>query len=277
MIGEASWETAGSTVLSAGDLVLDLLAGHDRHELSVAALCRAAQICGIREQNVRVALTRLARQDKVVNTARGVYALNSEGSSLFRDVENWLRKEQQAVAWSGRWIGVADGAVPRRHKVAWRRHERALALRGFRVLGAGVHLRPDNLHGGVDGVREDLRGLGLAPQALVMGVTDLTPNDEKRARGLWDRHALETQYRRMLACLEGSAAGLDRQTPEAAARESLLLGRAAIRCIIRDPLLPDALMDAALRQRLIARMREYQIQAKALWMRLLDGDGALLY
>lgn len=276
MVGDPIGGTVASAALSAGDLVLDMLAAHDRHQLSVAALCRAARVCGIREQNVRVALTRLTHQGKVISTARGVYRLNSDGSSLFRDVENWLRKEQQAVPWSGHWIGVADGAVPRRHKVSWRRHERALALRGFRPLRAGVHLRPDNLVGGIGAVREDLHGLGMAPQALVLGVTGLSGEDDNRARGLWDRGALETQYRAMLECLERSGARLHGQPPEAAARESLLLGRAAIRCIVRDPLLPEALMDAGLRRSLIERMRRYQIQAKTLWGCILDSDEPVL-
>lgn len=267
-------DRGGAGELSAGDLVLDMLAGHDRHELSVAALSRAAGVCGISDQSVRVALTRLAQQNKITNTARGVYALNSHGSSLFRDVENWLRKEEQAVAWSGGWIGVADGAVSRRHKVVWRRHERAMQLRGFRPLGAGVHLRPDNLLGGVAGVRKDLRDLGLAPQALIFGVTDLDAVDQRRARQLWDRKALQREYRRMLTRLKRSDARLSRLPLHKAARESLLLGRVAIRCIIHDPLLPDALMDAALRHRLIESMRQYQIAAKALWMQVLESPAA---
>ncbi|ASK33348.1 PaaX family transcriptional regulator C-terminal domain-containing protein [Alloalcanivorax mobilis] len=256
--------------LSASDLVLDLLAAHDQHRLPVAALCRAAMICGIREQNVRVALSRLSQQGKVASTDRGSYALNSGSNSLLRDVDNWLRREQQAVAWNGGWIGVVDGAVPRRHKVVWRRHERALLLRGFRPLKAGLHLRPDNLKGGVAAVRHDLQGLGLAGQALVMAVYELSDADEQQARGLWNLKALERSYRSLIRRLQRSQARFPRQTDERIARESLLLGREAIRTILHDPLLPESLMGGGVRHQLIECMRDYQTVAKTVWLRLLE-------
>ena len=260
----------GQYELGAADLVLDILSTHDARQVSVAALCRAGEVCGLRDQNVRVALNRLVRQGKVANPARGLYALNPGGSGLFGEVESWLSKEQRAVAWQGGWVGVVDGAVPRREKTLWRRHERALMLRGFRALGvSGLQLRPDNLHGGVPGLREDLRALGLADQATVIAVGELSREDEQRARGLWDLAALEAAYRDMLSRLERSQAGLHALPAEVAARESLLLGRAAIRSIIHDPLLPDALMGGDLRHRLIERMRDYQSEAKQLWMRVL--------
>lgn len=257
--------------LSAGDLVLDLLAAHDQHRLSVAALCRAALICGLSEQSVRVAVSRLIRQGKVTSAGRGLYRLNAGGSSLLRDVESWLRREQQAVAWHGGWIGVADGAVPRRHKVAWRRHERALALRGFRLFDAGIYLRPDNLKGGVSAVRRDLEGLGLAEQAWVMAVDGLGEADQRRACTLWDLAALERQYRQLIERLQRSQAGFPALSAERAARESLLLGRCAIRSILHDPLLPEALMGGGQRHRLIERMRDYQAAAKVIWLQVLEG------
>lgn len=260
----------GESELSASDLVLDLLAAHDEHQLPVAALCRAAKICGIREQNVRVALSRLGQQGKVASTDRGSYSLNPSGSSLLRDVDNWLRREQQAVAWHGGWIGVVDGAVPRRHKVVWRRHERALSLRGFRPLNAGVHLRPDNLDGGVAAVRRDLQGLGLAGQALVMAVGELSDADEQRARTLWNLKSLERSYRSLIRRLERSRAGFAARSEERIARESLLLGREAIRVILHDPLLPESLMGGDLRHQLIECMRDYQTVAKTVWLRLLE-------
>lgn len=256
--------------LSATELILDLLAAHDEHRLSVAALCRAALIFGIREQNVRVALSRLGQQGKVTSTDRGCYALNPDSSSLLRDVENWLRREQQAADWNGRWLGVADGAVPRRHKVAWRRHQRALLLRGFRPLSAGVHLRPDNLVGGAAAVRGDLQGLGLAAPALVMAVSGLSRQDEQRARALWDCRALESDYRQLIRRLDRAHARLANLPVEAAARESLLLGRQAIRVILHDPLLPEELMGGGQRHRLIERMREYQVAARVIWLALLE-------
>ncbi|MFP1680892.1 PaaX family transcriptional regulator [Alloalcanivorax sp. C16-1] len=257
--------------LSATELVLDLLATHDHRQLSVAALCYAGQLFGMRAQNVRVALNRLQRKGRVTNPERGLYRLDTATRGLFGEVENWLRREQRVRDWNGGWVAVLDTAVPRRDKTAWRHHERALALRGFRLLGdTGLRLRPDNLSGGVDGLRKDLARLGLAEEARVFAVGELSSADEKRARRLWDCPALKQQYRQMTRQLAASHKTLSRRPETDAATESLQLGRAAIRLILLDPLLPDTLIDNRPRHRLIERMGAYQREAKVIWMRLLD-------
>ena len=262
---------SSDTMLSATDLVLDLLSTHDRHELSVAALCHAGELCGLRAQNVRVALNRLQRQQRVVSPERGLYRLDTATSGLFGEVESWLRREQRVQDWHGGWAAVLDTAVPRRDKTAWRRHERALALRGFRPLGdSGLRLRPDNLSGGVAGLRKDLARLGLAGEARVFVVTELSPADDKQARRLWDGAALKQQYRCLSRQLAASHKTLSRRPEADAAAESLRLGRAAIRLILLDPLLPDTLIDNRPRQELAERMGAYQRDAKAIWMRLLE-------
>lgn len=257
--------------LSATDLVLDLLSAHDRHQLSVAALCYAGELCGLRAQNVRVALNRLQRKRWVNSPERGVYRLDTGTSGLFAEVESWLCREQRVRSWGGGWVAVLDGAVSRADKTAWRRHERALALRGFRLLGdTGLWLRPDNLSGGVVGLRNDLARLGLAAEARVFAATELAGADEKQARRLWDCPALKKQYRAMARELAASHKRLGRCPEPDAAAESLLLGRAAIRLILLDPLLPDSLIDNRPRHRLIERMGAYERDAKAIWMRLLE-------
>lgn len=256
--------------VTANELILDLLATHEAHELSVAALCRAAAVFGMTEQSVRVALTRLAREGKVTNSARGRYAWNPSGTSLFKDVESWLRKEQRVGSWDGGWVGVLDSGVPRRHRVALRRHQRALELRGFERFADGLSLRPDNLVGGIKSLRSDLDDLGLAPAAVVLGVHGLSPTEESRARQLWDLKSLDRDYKKMLEMLERSTTRLDTLSCENAAAESLLLGRTVIRRIVRDPLLPEALLPGDGRRRLIQCTRRYQEYALAFWRKVLQ-------
>lgn len=260
-----------ATAITANELILDLLATHERHELSVAALCRAAAVFGMTEQSVRVALTRLNQQGKINNQARGLYAWNPSGNSLFRDVENWLKKERRAVPWDGQWVGVLDSAVPRRHRVAWRRHEQALALRGFLPFEDGLMLRPDNLGGGIELLRAELKELGLAPTAVVVGLHAFSTADDIRARQLWDVESLRNDYRSLLALLRHSDSGLDQLTLDQAAAETLLLGRSVIRHIVRDPLLPEELMPSQERHALITEMRAYQVRGRAIWMEVLHG------
>ena len=257
--------------LSAGDLILDLLEGHDQHRLPVQSLTRGAELFSIRDQAVRVALTRLISQGKVSSPSRGLYELNVIGSTLLGDIENWLQMEERAVPWNGQWLGISDAAVARRQKVAWRRHLKALALRGFELLQEGFWVRPDNLKGGTTALREDLQSLGLSPGALVMSVTALDDANERKARSLWDSHELERRYQVMLTDLHKSRLQMEKAPLERAARESLLLGREAIRLILHDPLLPDELMKGSRRRELIAGMRDYQRWAKGLWMEFLEG------
>ncbi|MBN7796891.1 PaaX family transcriptional regulator C-terminal domain-containing protein [Parahaliea mediterranea] len=260
--------------LSATELVLDLLEGHASHRLPVQKLVRAASLFDIRPQAVRVALTRLARQGRVESPARGVYALQTRGSTLLQDVEAWLRREERAVTWNGYWVGVSDAGAPRTQRTRWRRHLRALALRGFRELAPGLHLRPDNLRGGVPALRGELDSLGLAPEALTYGVTELDEVHRERARHLWDTDGLERRYLELLSALAQSRRALERGPLERAARDSLLLGHEAIRAILYDPLLPDQMMAGRARADLIARMREYQQWARGVWSAFLaEGEG----
>ncbi len=254
---------------SAAELILDLLSAYPSHELSVAVLGRACALFGFTEPSVRVALSRLSQQGKVSNPARGQYALDQAHNSLFREISHWLQKEERAVPWQGQWIGIVDEGVARHDRKILRRHARALEIRGFQPLSPGLHVRPDNLAGGIVVLRAELLGLGLAPQALVLGVHGLSPSDDQRARRLWDIGELRRGYREMLASLDRSEQGLDQLTLEQAGVESLTLGRAVIRRIVRDPLLPEALLPGQERQELIQRMRRYQIRSEALWEKIM--------
>lgn len=258
--------------LTANELILDLLQAHEQHCLSVADLTRAAQLFGIQESAVRVALTRLTKQGKLGSQARGVYSLCREESTMLGEAEDWLARERLAVTWNGNWLAVSDAEVARSDKTPWRRHQRALGLRGFRRLAEGFYLRPDNLRGGVAGVHADLLRLGLAKASLVVGVTELDPLSGARVGQLWDIPRLEGQYASLLARLAESSAALPLLPAAQAARQSLLLGRETIRIILQDPLLPPQLMGDDLRGRLIERMRQYNEEARQHWQSFLAGE-----
>ena len=154
---------------------------------------------------------------------------------------------------------------------AWRHHLRALDLNGFRALATGLSVRPDNLDGGAEAMRAALARLGLAPGSLVFSGGDFDADAAVRMRALWDVQALSAAYRGALKLIEDSNARLARMTPEAAARETLLVGRAVIRSIVRDPLLPEAIQPAAPRRALIEATRTYQAHARTLWQEVLGG------
>jgi phenylacetic acid degradation operon negative regulatory protein len=250
--------------LRAPEVILDLLMANGA-ALSSQVLCRAGAVMHISETAIRVALTRLCEQGKLRQPARGVYAISPASRPLFRDVDAWRRKEGSMVAWNGDWVAVHDTLVQRSDKTAWRHHCLALALRGFAEFEPGLHLRPDNLEGGIGELRCALAGLGLSPDAMVFRLTGLDEARHARACGLWKVDALAGQYRALAGALDVHTEVLRQDGVGDTLRESLLLGREAIGLLVRDPLLPPELMPQEARQTLMAAAARYQDAARRLW------------
>jgi len=167
--------------------------------------------------------------------------------------------------WHGDWVAVHDSLVQRSDKTAWRHHCLALALRGFAQFAPGLHLRPDNLEGGIEALRACLPGLGLSPQAVLFRLTGLDEAAQARARSLWKADALARQYVAVAGALEAHTAHMREEGVVEALRESLLLGREAIGLLVRDPLLPPELMALDARRILMAAAARYQDAARDLW------------
>jgi len=184
-------------------------------------------------------------------------------------VRAWQREPSPEVQWTGLWIAVHDGAVARADKTAWRHHQLALRLRGFATLAPDLHIRPDNRGGGVKSEQQALHRLGLSPQALVFGLTDLDPTLEQHARRLWHTPNLLEGYRVMRKALKAHQAALPRLGMQRAVRESLLLGRVAVKHLVHDPLLPEAFIASAPRHELVRLTRAYTQEAHALWQQWL--------
>lgn len=254
---------------SAADLVLDLLSSSEERPVPVQVLARAGDVMGMGGPAVRVALTRLLRQGRVVKTERGAYALRPEGNPFHAEVKRWFDKESRLGTWSGGWLVLHDAAVSRGDKTAWRYHVRAVEFCGFRLLATGMAVRPDNLHGGAKGMRTTLTRLGMAPDSIVFAGRDFDAGMEARMRALWDVAELEEGYRSLIRLLERSRASLARKGTEAAAREAMVVGRALIRAVVHDPLLPEAIQPPQARRALIDAARGYQTDARDLWRRAL--------
>jgi phenylacetic acid degradation operon negative regulatory protein len=247
---------------SAPDLILDLLSTHGA-ALSVQALCRSGALLEIAESAIRVGLTRLAREHKVVRSERGMYAYQRDTFSQVLD--DWQDQDRRTIAWTGHWLAVYGANVPRGEKTIWRHHSLALALRGFVEFQPGLHIRPDNLSGSLDDFHAELLALGLSPQALVCRMVDLGSKQQSAACELWDTRKRETQYRQWIARLEKSRRAWRQMSEEEVLRESLLQGRAAIGFLIRDPLLPPQLMPPGPRRAMVDVVLEYKAQGRQRW------------
>lgn len=254
-----------SKLPSASVLVLDFLAASAGGRMSAQEVCRAGAIMGYSDAAMRVALTRLTRQGKVVKRERGRYALNAKADRLQRDVASWHERVDWLVPWRGDWIAVHDATANRSDKTSLRRHRRALLLRGFRKWKQGLHLRPDNLSGGAAALRSELHDLGLSSGAELFVATAFDARQGAELLRLWNIPALRRGHARLLARARDGGLRLEGLRPETAARESLLVGRELIGAILHDPLLPPDVVGGVRLRELADAIADYQALSRRIW------------
>jgi phenylacetic acid degradation operon negative regulatory protein len=254
---------------SAKSVVLDLLSTMRGGALPVRALVAAAALFGISENSLRVALARLRASGMVDSDEPGLYRLGASAEAVNQLATSWRSIDRTLRAWDGAWIAVAGGGSR-----GSERSERALAFLGFRSLRRGLAVRPDNLAGGIAAIRGRLSELGLDPAADVFGMHDLAPETQQRAVRLWDSAAIRQGYRCTVTDLERSARALEALSREQAMAESFLVGGRAIRQLVLDPRLPDALVPAAERRALIDRLLHYDRAGRGRWASFLRDMGA---
>jgi phenylacetic acid degradation operon negative regulatory protein len=255
--------------LTARELVIDFLSNRYPREMSVQEIAGVGNALGFSEQSLRMALTRLVEQSVAANPGRGLYRLSPSGEAMRGEVRKWRHLDELAKPWSGGWIGVFDAAIPRSDRAALRRHERAMRLRGFRELQAGLWVRPANLRDSVAELREHLRALGLHPSALVVSLNELDDDARAKATSLWDTAAMLARYRALADELIASKRKLERIPLDTAAAESMVLGRDVIRHINLDPVLPEELMPQKALSNLIRVMSDYDQNARQIWRRFM--------
>ena len=271
---------------SPRSLALDLLSTLRGESMPVGALVAAGALFGIPENGMRVALTRLLAAGAIARDERGRYRLGPAAAPLNERVVSWRNLEERVRRWEGGWVAVHCADVPRGRGKAAAQAARALRLLGFAKFARDLALRPDNLRGGVAGVRAELQALGLPARAEVFAISALDADAESRARGLWDTAALRAGYTRSRLALAKSearlaraseaakASGVTAAAEETAMIESFRLGGRVIRELVHDPLLPEALLPAAERRVLIAAMRRYDRAGRRLWAGFMARHGA---
>lgn len=250
------------------DLILKLLLAAEGEPLGARDAVLACELFGIRENNARVALVRLAATGLIEAAGRGTYRLGSQAVGLANDISTWRNAEARVQTWHDGWIAVYCGALGRSNRAALGKRSRALQLLGFRELEHELFIRPDNLSGGVSTVRDRLYALGMDISAAVFLINHFDAERDTRARLLWDGKALNQNYRKTREKLEIWLAHAQELELETAARESFLLGDAAIRLMVFDPLLPTPLVDIAERRACADAVLRFDQAGHSIWRRL---------
>ncbi|EKF74714.1 PaaX domain-containing protein [Alcanivorax hongdengensis A-11-3] len=252
-------------------LILNLMSAADGQALAARNAIGACRLFGVSENNVRVSLARLATEGLIVSHSRGTYQLTDKALKVVGELRRWRGITERVTAWQGAWFAVHCGGLGRSDRSLLRQRERALGMSGFRPFERDLYLRPANLAGGVDAVRERLYRLGLDTSAPVFVVSGLDDERDQQARGLWRAMKLEAGYRRAIDEMEGWLAKAADLELEDAARESFVIGDAAIRQAVFDPLLPEALVDMALRQTFFDALLRFDREGHRIWQALYEG------
>ena len=259
--------------LTARRLLLELVTARPRHSFSIAALCRAGEIVGFSAPSIRMAVTRLSEEGTLERDG-GSYTLHPQALLASPHVQNWATRHTTRIHWSGTWAAVDNSTTARTDRTALRHHDRALSMLGFRVWRGTLHIRPDNLTGGIDTLRSTLQATGMASDAIVFGVHHVDADSDSGLRKLWDTDALVARLEQKASALAESKDRLPELTSEEFAHESLVLGSEAISMLLRDPLLPDELCDPEPYRCLVEITRDYQNTAQDIWGRLLGLEGS---
>ncbi|MEM7155913.1 MAG: hypothetical protein AAF799_23885 [Myxococcota bacterium] len=246
--------------------VLDLLSVSGPQGLPVAALVRGAEVMGVQGGALRVCLSRLKARGFVRADARGWYALGPAAQTLAEQVRHWRQLESHTTKWNGSWCAVHLDRLASNQRRERRDRERALNLLGFVEWRPGLALRPNNLRGGVSGVRERLVALGFDPSQPVFRMTEVDASLD----GLWDGPALDASYRHGMEQLDASRRSVAELPIEAAAAEAFRVGGRALRSLAFDPLLPPPIVDVELRCRYAAAVAAYDRMGREIWSKLLQ-------
>jgi len=260
--------------LTAKSLILDLLSTVRSAAMPVRALIAAGQLFEIASNSIRVELARLLARGLIERNERGQYRLARAAAAVQSRVAAWRRIEEQLVEWRGGWIGAHTAMSSRAPRAAGRRRRRAFDLLGFRQLEPAFWVRPDNLRGGVAEIRRQLHRLGLEEPIPVFHVSQLDDETETRARTLWDVRALTAGYREVCSALAASEKAVLEASEAEAMVETFLVGGRAIRQLAYDPLLPEPLVSAEERQRVVQAMKRYDDVGRTCWGPFMRSHGA---
>lgn len=261
--------TKSSSSLSPARLILDLLDADPEGMRTTRRLLAAGSIFQFSNNQMRVALSRLASEGLLDNPARGHYALSPAAEKLRTEIQRWRHIEQQRLPWQQDWATVVCGNLAAESSAQFRSQSRALSLRGLRRWRPGVWVRPNNLRGGLARLVADLQSLGLDAIQGSFLINDADTRTQQELLSLWDTDAINREYQTRLADIRSATARL--VAPRAhLLMETMELGSDTIRFLLKDPLLPDGLTDSDCRHALIEGMQQYDRLGRTLWQQFID-------
>lgn len=243
------------------NIILDLLRTYGTRGTSVQDIASTGALFGLNENRIRVCLSRLRAKGVIENSSRGHYRLCDTADPVNAFAERWRLGELRVKAWQGDWNCVHLPSAPSRMgKSAW-----ALTNFGFAAMDASLWVRPNNLNIPNSDLRQQLRSLGVANEAILIGAAELEPTLERNWLRAFKPSRLEQRYTDMIKLLEDSLARLPKLEQSLAKKETFDLGGQGIQLLATDPLLPAQMHNTETRKKLWQTMCRYDEVGRQIW------------
>ncbi len=254
--------------ISSRRLVMSLFNSPNAAALNIKQLIAVANIFDIETSALRMAVSRLIKEQLIENPERGVYRAGARAISLNSEIQSWRIADKKMKEWNGEWSMALTGHLGRTNKTQLRSMAKAFELYGFVEIETGVWIRPANLVLNIQQLKLSLVKIGMDSKTHLISVNEVA--DPQRAwHSNWPVATLEKRYVTMTQTLSASQVALKQMSNQDAAKESLVIGESAIRLINLDPLLPKQLINAELFKDLVAQMIAYDKIGQLHWQRFL--------
>ena len=242
--------------LNARHLILDLLYASKNSTLSIKRILTAAELLGISDNGIRVAVARLNQENVIQAVERGVYQLLEKKFDTSFISLNKHPDMQTATTWNGKYVLVYTGALGRVDRTALSKREKALRYYGFQELEQNVFIRPDNLTLNLSPLKTAVIQFGLDPDARFFQVSQL--ESETEVRDLWDIEELHQTYHAVQHDINDWFENYQNLTLAEAAKSAFYLGKSALFSLRADPLLPAEWIDTDARQQFELTVRKIE-------------------
>ena len=246
-------------------LILGLMLAANGQSVGAKDMVTACELFGVSQGSTRVALARLAAENLVQSTARGVYSLGKAAKNMGVEVSNWQNQLNYTRPWSGFYVVAYTNHMGRTNRTVLKQREHAFEVMGFREIEQGLFVRPDNIDQNLDGIKKRLVSLEMEPHCHLFLACEFQNYFKQDIHGLWNPAALLRSYTEQTKTLQNWLKNQPKLSIEVAAKESYLLGSQAIRAVRHDPLLPEELVDTQARAEFFDTVVKFDQVGKAIW------------
>jgi len=258
---------------SADKKILELLSAtkgfqiQELSSLSAKQLLRIADCLEITEASVRMALSRQTKQGKLVRE-HGRYSLVS-AKRPFHLPRFWLDIRKLSKSWDGNWFLINLGGQKYTPTIT-RRLARKANLLGLQQIPTIGWIRPDNLINLHEEVQFHFQSVTNRNDFIMGKLSGVSESQFRQFTLAWPTDKLNDFYHNALIFITNERKKLAEMSDKDILMRSFTIGRLIIEQLSYDPWLPEQMIDAGSREKLIEETILYYQKIKPAWLNLLQ-------